>query len=179
MTHEVGFGDSQAAIRVYVKNRPNLIQFHQLDRLVALNKQAIEQINAEAGNGWRKVFNVYAKWLFALRPQYIDFSDIRSWQSLRDDVLLTLGSKTALLFSKPDFTMPALHVIAGRQYAKELAEDDSVGINLIWLDDEFAIDTHKNLVVCPYFDYRQLSNIKIDRLCTLIKDMEAGRCEPL
>ncbi|WP_462160059.1 DUF6942 family protein [Pseudoalteromonas sp. GB56] len=171
MTQEIGFGDSQAAIRVYVKNRPNLIQFHQLDRLIALNKQAIEQINAEAGNGWRKVFNVYAKWLFALKPQCMDFSSISSWQSFRDTKLLTKGSSTALLFSKPDFSHSALHIIAGRQYAKELANDASVGKNLIWLDDEFAVDRVNNLVVCPYFDYRQLSNVKIDKLVNLIKDI--------
>ena len=171
MTHEVGFGAAHAAIRVYVKNRPNLMQFQQLDELLPLNKHAIEQINAEAGNGWRKVFNVYAKWLFNLQPYCIDTSAFDSWQALRDEVLLGELSNTALLFSHPDFSTPALHIIAGKQYAKELANDNRLGINLIWLDHEFALDKTNNLVVCPYFDYRQLSNIKIQRLCDLITEL--------
>ena len=33
---------------------------------------------------------------------------------------------------------------------------------------KFAIDTKNRLIVCPYFDYRQLSNRKIARLADLL-----------
>ncbi|MFY8274889.1 DUF6942 family protein [Pseudoalteromonas sp. SSDWG2] len=168
MHHSIGFGDEKATIRVYVKNRPRLIQYQQLDTVLPLNKHLIEQINSEAGNGWRKVFNVYAKWLFTLQPKSLSLNCVQSWQQLRDECLLSAKSKTALLFSDPDLSTAALHVIAGRQHAKELSGDSSLGINLIWLNDEFAIDKENNVIVCPYFDYRQLSNVKIETLCQLI-----------
>ncbi|MEM0516470.1 hypothetical protein WCN91_13770 [Pseudoalteromonas sp. YIC-827] len=171
MPQAIGFGATDAAIRVYVKNRPPLVEFQQLDTLLALDKEAIEKINSEAGNGWRKVFNVYAKWLFALHGKQGMLGEFESWQQLRDQLLLRKNSNTALLFSVPEFNSPALHVIAGRTYAQELAAQPSLGINLIWLDREFAVDQANRVLVCPYFDYRQLSNVKIDKLCQLIREL--------
>ncbi|WP_105188866.1 DUF6942 family protein [Pseudoalteromonas sp. T1lg48] len=171
MSQAIGFGAADAAIRVYVKNRPPLIEFQQLNTLLALDKAAIEKINAEAGNGWRKVFNVYAKWLFALHGERNTLGEFSSWQQLRDQLLLRRHSNTALLFSPPQFDNQALHVIAGRTYAQELAAQPSLGINLIWLDKEFAVDQANHVLVCPYFDYRQLSNVKIDKLCQLIREL--------
>lgn len=43
--------------------------------------------------------------------------------------------------------------------------------SLRWLDNEFAIDDGLSLLVYLYFDYRQLSNIKIMRLVGLIKQL--------
>nr|WP_325050529.1 hypothetical protein [Pseudoalteromonas sp. T1lg75] len=111
MSQAIGFGAADAAIRVYVKNRPPLVEFQQLDTLLALDKEAIEKINAEAGNGWRKVFNVYAKWLFALHGAQGMVGELESWQQLRDQLLLRQHSNTALLFSTPEFDNQALHVL--------------------------------------------------------------------
>ncbi|WP_105258660.1 DUF6942 family protein [Pseudoalteromonas sp. T1lg88] len=174
MPQAIGFGAADAAIRVYVKNRPPLVEFQQLHTLLPLDKEAIEKINAEAGNGWRKVFNVYAKWLFALHGEQGGLGEFQSWQQLRDQLLLRQHSNTALLFSTPELKSPALHVIAGRTYAQELAAQPSLGINLIWLDKEFAVDQANRVLVCPYFDYRQLSNVKIDKLCQLIRELVPG-----
>jgi hypothetical protein len=44
----------------------------------------------------------------------------------------------------------------------------------VWLDDEFAIDKEHNLIVCPYFDYRQLSNNKIIRSIAIINRLAEG-----
>ena len=166
----IGLGQSDAAIRVYVKNRPNLIQFQTLSDTLPLQAGQIAQINAEAGNGWRKVFNVYAKWLYQLAPSCLALKSVDTWQQFRDQTLLQNHSQTALLFSEPDVTDPdaALHVIAGKTHAKELAANEQLGINLIWLNDEFALSPTQRIIVCPYFDYRQLNNAKIDILCELI-----------
>lgn len=166
-TEEIGFGDKQAVIKVYVEKRPPLVEFQQLSQVTPLTYSQLQHINEQAGNGWRKLFNVYAKWLFELNlPQFSHFS---SWQQLREQYLLQAGSKTALLFSPPQLTneQSTLHIIAGRTYAKQLIADNSLSKNLIWLDNEFAIDAKKRLIVCPYFDYRQLSNRKITFLCEL------------
>ena len=81
------------------------------------------------------------------------------------------NSKTALLFSAPiinGINKNQLHIIAGRTHAKNLLQQGKLNAQFNWLDDEFAIDTTNNIIVCPYFDYRQLSNIKIARLSELV-----------
>ena len=105
------------------------------------------------------------------------------WQDYRDNLLLQKGSGTSLIFSHPKEVdinknntalscMPAsfvqaIHIVMGKTYAKTLdVTEDS-----IWLDDEFAIHREKRLIICPYFDYRQLSNIKIIRLVELLKQL--------
>jgi hypothetical protein len=59
----------------------------------------------------------------------------------------------------------------GRTYAKSLVQSKQLTVPLTWLDGEFAINKKERVIVCPYFDYRQLSNIKIVRLATLIKHL--------
>ena len=114
------------------------------------------------------MFNVYAKLLFALNTQ-----QAASWQQYRDRQLLQAGSQTALLFSVPELT-PAektVHIIAGRTHAKTLLEA-GLPAQLHWLSNEFAIDQHNRLLVCPYFDYRQLNNEKLVYLAQLIKALD-------
>jgi hypothetical protein len=55
---------------------------------------------------------------------------------------------------------------------KKLLRDHIFTNTLVWLDEEFAIDKVSNLVICPYLDYRQLSNIKITRLVELLTELE-------
>jgi len=59
----------------------------------------------------------------------------------------------------------------GRTYAKSLVNSQLLTAPLTWLDDEFAINKEARVIVCPYFDYRQLSNIKIVRLAQLMKSL--------
>lgn len=129
------------------------------------------------GNGWRKVFNVYAKFVFALASRQLgDFSCYAKWQDYRDDLLLREHSKTALIFSQPvPFEEPsktdALHIIMGKAYAQKLLSNNHLDDpdNMIWLNSEFAINTQHRIIICPYFDYRQLSNVKILYLVDLIQ----------
>jgi len=167
----IGFGDSNFNFAVYIANKPSMSEYQNLSAVVPLNLGEINVINQSCGNGWRKVFNVYAKLLYALNEQRFEFSsNAPDWQAYRDKNLLQAESKTALLFSSPQLThkKSVIHIICGKGHAKTLINTCNIIDNLVWLDDEFAIDSKNKLVVCPYFDYRQLSNIKIERLADLL-----------
>ena len=169
-----GFGDTAAQFRVYLANRPPMTEYAHLDTTYALQRGEIELINKNCGNGWRKVFNVYAKLLFALDPKQFAYRcQADSWQQFRDSVLLQAGSNTALRFDLPDLSAGAktVHIIAGRTHAKALLEQ-GLPVHFTWLTPEFAVDKANRLLVCPYFDYRQLNNEKIGILAGLIKALD-------
>ena len=174
----IGFGDSNFNFAVYIENRPNMLEYQRLTAVTALVKDEISAINQSCGNGWRKVFNVYAKLLYALDKEYFDFStQAPTWQNYRDKYLLKAQSKTALLFSAPQLepSKDIVHIICGKGHAKALINNGELNANLVWLDDEFAIDSKNKLIVCPYFDYRQLSNIKIEHLAELLRSLKISR----
>ena len=164
----VGIGDTQAALRVYIGNRPPVAPFDCLDGMLAAQVGSIHQIGQQCGNGWRKVFNVYAKLVFALADTAL-IKGQSSWQDYRDKVLLRAHSNTALLFSSPaclaDAAEQPLHIVMGKHYANTLP----LPADLQWLDSQFALSLQQRWIICPYFDYRQLSNIKIIRLVELIR----------
>ncbi|TXH97543.1 MAG: hypothetical protein E6Q75_04540 [Rheinheimera sp.] len=184
MLQQPGLGDAQARLRVYVAKAPPMAEFAGLDACAALLPGQIEQIYRHCGNGWRKVFNVYAKLVWALpAPWQPPLQDVQSWQQWRDRVLLQAGSGTALLFGQQKFAATdcgaeVLHIIAGRQHARDLLAQgllsESLTGGLVWLDDEFAVARRVRLLVCPYLDYRQLSDIKIARLVQLVRQLPDG-----
>ncbi|MBL4899236.1 MAG: hypothetical protein JKX76_06245 [Colwellia sp.] len=175
--NDIGFGTSDYQIAVYIANRPPIYEYQQLEQLTALTTGEIAYIGQHCGNGWRKVFNVYAKFLYALDKEQFDFASFSpTWQQYRDSFLLQPHSKTSLLFSAPQLTpvknntnQKAVHIIMGKTYAKSLLSTGTLDVELIWLNNEFAINRSQRVIVCPYFDYRQLSNVKIERLAELIK----------
>lgn len=169
-----GFGAAAAIIRVYIANRPPMAEYAGLTSVQPLHSGEIELINRACGNGWRKVFNVYAKLLFALDARQFGFArQATSWQQYREQHLLQASSNTALLFSPPELQPVAkmVHIIAGRTHAKTLL-DAGLPAQLSWLNHEFAIDKHHRVIVCPYFDYRQLNNAKLAYLAGLIKALD-------
>ena len=170
----IGLGDNSFRVGVYVAKAPPMPYFEALAQLEPVASGQINSINQHCGNGWRKVFNVYAKVLFALPSEHYSFAkQAVSWQAYRDELLLQQHSGTALLFSTPVLTESKnqLHIIAGRTHAKSLIQQGKLNAQFDWLDDEFAIDKSQNIIVCPYFDYRQLSNIKIARLSELVAQL--------
>jgi hypothetical protein len=176
--NNIGFGDNDFSFAVYIANKPNMLEYQSLREVTSLVEGEINVINQACGNGWRKVFNVYAKLLYALDKKHFDYSDkAPTWQDYRDRYLLQAQSKAALLFSAPQLisSKGIVHIICGKGHAKALINSGKLVANLIWLDDEFAIDKENRLIVCPYFDYRQLSNIKIERLAGLL--CELGKLE--
>lgn len=172
----VGLGDRQFTFAVYIANQPAMPEYASLKALKAIQNGEINNIGQACGNGWRKVFNVYAKLLYALDKNYFSFATLAStWQQYRDQYLLQAGSGTALIFNPPTFTLVSndvkaktLHIICGRTYAKKLINEGKLMVELLWLDEEFAIDIQQGVVICPYFDYRQLSNQKIERLSAIL-----------
>ncbi|WP_348731537.1 hypothetical protein [Rheinheimera texasensis] len=183
-----GLGDSEARLRLYVAKAPPMAEFAGLNTCLALLPGQIDQIYQHCGNGWRKVFNVYAKLVWALpAPWQPDLQGAQSWQQWRDRVLLQAGSGTALLFGANGFDqdwfgadadIQTLHIIAGRQHARDLLAQgllpETLTGGLVWLDEEFAVAKKLRLLVCPYLDYRQLSDIKIARLVQLVRQWPDG-----
>ena len=177
MSSEKGIGCNDFDFAVYIANTPAMYEYQNLIQVHSLTSGEVSAIGQACGNGWRKVFNVYAKVLFALPKDHFNFSSFElTWQQYRDNYLLQKGSGTALLFSPPrlDKNKHVLHIICGRTYAKDLIHTGQLDAKLIWIDDEFAIDNVNNIVVCPYFDYRQLSNAKIKRLAIMLTTLKAS-----
>jgi len=138
-----------------------------------LSPGEIAHICTETGNHWRKIFNVYAKLVFSLAggklgPQLDRYS---RWQIYRDEALLMQGSETALWFSPPGpgaglSRVDGVHVIMGKQYGASVCQ-----YPLSPVDVDFSINAERRLIICPYFDYRQLSNKKLAILSELIQSL--------
>lgn len=162
-----GLGDNNAKLKVYIGNRPPFTLNQATTGVCPLHNGDIYAIGQACGNGWRKVFNLYAKLAYALGRETMGANmPFSCWQALRDDALLQPTSRTALLFQAPDFSdTSSLHVVMGKTYANSL----DLPASLAWLTPQFALDAKHNLVVCPYFDYRQLSNAKLIYLVDLIR----------
>jgi hypothetical protein len=165
----VGVGCENAWLNVYTANRPPLDAYQQLHHTRPMAAGEIAFIAQETGNHWRKIFNVYAKLVFDL----ID-TQMPTWQIYRDRQLLQQNSGTALWFSSP-FNVKnelspraagqpkTIKLISGRQYAESLGLPEMEAI-----DRDFSINREQALIVVPYFDYRQLSNLKLGTLRSLI-----------
>ncbi|WP_281556074.1 hypothetical protein [Thalassomonas sp. RHCl1] len=163
-----GLGTANAVLKVYIENIPPLPQYRELSPLTAMKPGEIKTIADLTGNHWRKIFNVYAKLWQQLHP-----GCAASWQQFRDEELLQAHSQQALLFSPPEFNSHKsehVSIIMGRTYAAKIG----IAEHCYWLSQDFAINESKRLIVSPYFDYRQLSNVKIVQLAGLIENF-AGK----
>lgn len=159
----VGFGDYHYRLVVCIGNRPNMPKYQNLNTLTALACGDIAHIVEATGNHWRKILNIFAKLMFQL-----DNSAEPTWQDYRDRILLQQGCGHALLFSSFESLPPTdetLVIIAGKSYAQSLGVFES----LRPLGEGFYIDPSAKIIVTPYFDYRQLSNRKLDMLISFIK----------
>jgi hypothetical protein len=158
--HAIGLGDPDYRLAFCVANRPALDHYPTLDCMTPLAPGELAHIVANSSNHWRKLFSVYAKFMYQLgvQPGWPE-----RWQDYRDKHLLQAGSGVALLFSEPDPQRKAVHIVAGKTYAAQLNLK-----GLTWLDHHFAVNPEHRLLVSPYLDYRQLSNEKIAILAALI-----------
>jgi hypothetical protein len=171
-------------IKVYLANRPPLKEYHNTAVIDHLPVGEIKRIASETGNHWRKIFNVYAKLVYCLAEKTVNplLKQHCSWQAYRDQSLLQQGSDTELhidssstsselnIVSSNDFSV---HIIMGKAFSERLlANVLQEGVRVEWLDNDFAINRSLKIIVCPYFDYRQLSNIKIERLAELMVSLQ-------
>ncbi len=157
-----GLGCPQARIGVHIGNRPPLVPFDRPGGVLPLVPGDIAAISQAGGNGWRKVFSVYAKLIWALPQGWGLRPDAESWQAYRDRQLLQQGSDTALLFSDPVVKPQGIQILMGKGYGEAVAH--RIGLPLTWLDAHFAVSPDGRTLLCPYFDYRQLTNERIGRL---------------
>jgi hypothetical protein len=165
----IGMGDVEnSVINVYIANRPSLDEYRHLNALRPLINHDIAFIAEQTGNHWRKIFNVFSKFMFSYFIKQKIELDVSSWQNYRDQILLQAGSSLRLLFTEPNLDEDIVHVIMGKQYAVHLGYHEDLHEGMVRVDNDFVIWPHKKLIICPYFDYRQLSNIKIDRLIDLV-----------
>lgn len=154
-----GFGCADAPLRFYIANRPPLDHYPALSHLQPLAPGEVTHIVANTSNHWRKAFNVCAKLLFDWHKRN-NHSDLpESWQSYREQWLFQNAKGATLLFSPPDLSANAWHIIFGKTYASSLAIP-----GLVWHDAFFASLPDLQLIVSPYPDYRQLSNERIQCL---------------
>ncbi|MBC3764274.1 DUF6942 family protein [Neptunicella marina] len=161
-----GLGDSDFNIGVFIQNEPDSAEFSSLTSIQALQSGDITRISSAFGNGWRKVFNVYAKLLFALDSQLFPYQSLASsWQQYRDQYLLQQGSKTALIFGSPhQIQTNAINIITGRHFGAKSESE----FEFVWVDHHFALCPPHRVIICPYFDYRQLTNARIEQLSVYI-----------
>ena len=159
-------------IKVYLANRPPLVEYSNIEVIDHLPVGEIKRIATETGNHWRKIFNVYAKLIYCLaeKTHHPLLQQHIRWQDYRDQTLLQQGSGTELhlasssISSSSVITDKWIHIVMGKSFSEGILE----GTALEWLDKDFAVNRAQNIIVCPYFDYRQLSNIKIQSLAELI-----------
>jgi hypothetical protein len=147
---------------VCIGNRPPLQEFESLVYFRPLQVGEISYIAAQTGNHWRKIFNIYAKLMFELMPE-----GFATWQDYRDTCLLQAGSQTGLLFSDPKDLIEqknSVVLISGKTYAQQLG----LLADCIELNNGIYKHPDASLFVTPYFDYRQLSNAKLDYLAQQI-----------
>ena len=162
----IGLGDVNAGFKVYIGNWPDMPEYQNITGIHPIDGEQIRAIGQCCGNGWRKVFNVYAKLLFEWYSSQSTAVLFDDWQSLRNKQLLQEQSNSALVYGLPSITEAddSIHIICGRTHAKPLIDT----LNFIWLDKDFAIYQPLKIIISPYFDYRQLSNVKIQTLVRLI-----------
>lgn len=188
----IGLGDDQVmpnkvCINVYMANRPPMPPYDLLSDLQPMSGGEINAIGQHTGNHWRKVFNVYAKLMFefmqTLQGRGMNtlahfcemLSEHKSWQHYRDHQLLQSQSGCRLLFGAPLLgSGDDIHIIMGKGYAQQLGFDYEPPYLVNHEHQDFALYREQRVILCPYFDYRQLSNIKISALVDIMLDLLAN-----
>lgn len=164
-----GLGDPTAWLTIHIGNEPVCPRGLGFSPLRPLDRGELAAWLTSNSNHWRKIFNITAKLMFKL-----DNHTQTSWQEYRDEKLLQPNSGCALVFGPPNNAeeRKQVQLITGKQYA------ESMGLlNLSTeLQPGFFHQSGSNLIVTPYFDYRQLSNIKVDYLVSLIQEIRKARC---
>lgn len=168
-TLKSGFGHCQPKWVLHIANRPELDEFQHSNFRTLKTGEAAEVIK-QTSNHWRKVFSIMAKISFALFN-----TECETWQEYRDTKLLTSEGFEALNYqpysnnTKHDY----FSIVAGFTYAETQLNLD----NFYPVDGDIKIlfKPDETVAVTPYFDWRQLTNEKLDKLITLMKNQLVGK----
>jgi len=156
-----GFGASQTNFIVYCANTPQTTLLAP-NTITPICYEDIEKINAENGNGWRKIFNVYAKLLFEINPL-----EFKSWQALRNNYLLQSHCNHQLILNPTDISAnddDTIQILMGKTFALTHFKENDIQ----WIDSSMGKVHNTNIFITPYFDYRQFSNAKIEQFAHTI-----------
>ncbi len=165
-SQNIGLGPEHFRIAIFIANRPPLECYQNLQCLQPLAAGELGFVVQHSSNHWRKLFSVYAKFLFSLGWGVIN--QYERWQEYRDEILLQERCIAALMFSPPRFDDPTkITIIAGKTHAASM----DLPFTLTWQDEYFAVNIEHRCIVCPYLDYRQLTNERIERLVSLVKSL--------
>ena len=171
MASLIGLGAKTPSIALYLGKTPPLDHYQHQTHVRPVTDNELLDIGHLTGNHWRKIINCYAKLAYELDNKHHSF---KRWQNYRDQEFLRGDASKndyALMFSEP-VVLPDSNVVmllAGKGYATEWAERNT--IDLVWLTPDFAVNKQHNIIATPYFDYRQLSNVKITELVGLIQSL--------
>lgn len=159
-----GYGDPAFEFAVYIGNTPSVYEHSGYSDLQPMKPGDIASIVQQTGNHWRKIFNLYAKLMHQLEPGFES-----EWQQYREGRLLQRGSKQALLFSQPQLGKPstAIHLVTGKSHAEHLG----LLTRCDAINEHFYVNCTAKLIVSPYFDYRQLSNRKLETLVEIVRSI--------
>jgi hypothetical protein len=157
-----GLGNPTAWLTIHIGNEPKCPQGLALSPLKPMSAGELTLWLECNSNHWRKIFNIIAKLMFQL-----EVHEFESWQSYRDERLLQADSGCALVFGPPKESVnePRVQIITGKQFAESLGKLDY----FTELQPGFFHEENSRLIVTPYFDYRQLSNVKVDYLASLVQ----------
>jgi len=157
-----GLGNPAAELHVFMENALPILPYSNTEQIMPVTSGELTTIGNQTSNHWRKVFNVYAKLMQALYP-----NEIERWQTYRDNTLLSSESNQSLVYSPicyADLPINSINVVMGKTYANKQGLTE----HCHWLSNDFAVNKDKRLIICPYFDYRQLTNEKITLLAKYI-----------
>lgn len=158
----VGIGNSHPSWVLHMANRPELEAFqHEVFRQLKQGEAA--DVISQTSNHWRKVFSIMAKISFALFDTGCD-----TWQQYRDTKLLTEQGYEAIYWQPYSAqTATELSLICGFTYAETQTELARLLPHIE--QPKLLMAESKDLIVTPYFDWRQLNNETLSHLVKVMK----------
>ncbi|NRB39175.1 MAG: hypothetical protein HRU20_12015 [Pseudomonadales bacterium] len=155
-------------LRLYLPHRPPMQEFESLNGIKLLQHGDINTIIAATGNHWRKIFVIFSKIAAALDSRQLD------WKTYQQNHLLQGSGSELLVFCDDqgelasqlinEVNTQTIHLFSG----KACAEAAGCMPYCEALESGFYRSHQGNVFITPYFDYRQLSNVKIDYLLSLL-----------
>jgi len=163
MNHpKIGFGNHNPRWVLHIANRPALAEF-QHDVFRALTRGEAAEIIKATSNHWRKAFSIMAKISFALFD-----TGCATWQEYRDTKLLTEEGFESVSF-EPFQTnqLNAFSIVCGFAYAEQQLEVSKLIPHIE--QPKLLISETDDVIVTPYFDWRQLTNEILATLVTVLQ----------